>query len=246
MVKAQKKPRAVANPYLARKKNIASMSTTKVKSFSPPTSVNPNKQDYTNWVTSIETAVPDFDVHWITKWQKKEEKDLPPVAAYIVPYIKEFDLTGDIIGSSNIKAFMPRRDLSKEGQFNLPTGSGKGYYWELLITERPSTDETAESMGRNIAKVFNRFSNIHDKNQEIFQFGGPRFGFKGEETANPPLPMNHYMCDNQCFVLLKELYSEDYSLENVMENDAILEQFFGSAEEGRRMLENLPEGNNVW
>lgn len=228
--------RASASP-LTRKKNIL---------YKTPPPVNPyvkrETQDYTCWLRSAETLVPDFDVHWITKFQLNGEEDLPPVAAYTAKHQEYFEKGDDLFVSSNIKAFMPRRDLSKEGQFNLIAEDGKDFDWQLMITERFSEDDNAESMGRDVTKVLNKFSDLNRRNKEIFKYRPQAFGFKEEVTSNPPKPLNYYMCDIQCVLLMKELYAEYNSKGDVMANDETLTQFFGSPENGLKAMENAPKG----
>jgi len=153
--------RASASP-LKRKTKISSITST-----STPRSIKSNQQDYTNWITSAQTAVNGIDVHYVTKWMsnKPEKKHLPPQNAYLYPYKEYYKKKDGVFGNSNIKAFMPRRDPSREGQVTLPGEEGKSFPWDLLVTERPSDDDTAESMGRNVAKEFVKYGLMHP---EIF------------------------------------------------------------------------------
>ena len=228
--------RASASP-LTRKKNVL---------FKTPPPVNPyvkrEAQDYTCWLRSAETLVPDFDVHWITKFQLNGGEDLPPAAAYTAKHQEYIEKGDDLLVSSNIKAFMPRRDSSKEGQFNLIAEDGKDFDWQLIVTERFGEDDTAESMGRSVTEVLNKFSDLHRRNKEIFRYSPQKFGFKEEVTSSPPKPLNHYVCDVQCVLLMKELYAEYYSKEEVMANDETLIQFFGSLENGLKAMEDAPKG----
>jgi len=159
-------------------------------------------------------------VHYVTKWKsnKPEKKHLPPQNAYLYPYKEYYKKNNGVFGNSNIKAFMPRRDPSCEGQVTLPGEEGKSFPWDLLVTERPSDDDTAESMGRNVAKEFVKYGLMHP---EIFN-QPPQFAFKEDVTASPPKPLNYYMCDVQCLSLLRRTYCGNTSRDDVMDDDTVL------------------------
>jgi hypothetical protein len=201
---------------LKRKTNM-----TLITGISAHESVMPNKQDYTNWITSAETAVDNIDVHWVTKWMsiKPEKRHLPPQNAYLRPYKEEYHKNNGVFGSSNIIAFVPRRDLSHEGQVILLGGEGYSFPWDLIVTERSGVDDTAESTGKNIAKEFVKFGLEH---HATFKYRPQMFGFKEEVTANPPKPLNFYMCDVQCLSLLKRTYCGNNSRNDVTNNDTVL------------------------
>lgn len=191
------------------------------------TSAKKHYQDYTNWITSAETAVDDIDVHWVAKWTSvlPEKRHLPPQNAYLYPYKEYYNNNNGVLGNSSIIAFMHRRDPFREGQITLPGWpgeEGKSFPWDLLVTKRSSDDDTAESMGKNIAKEFVKFGFMHRRNKEIFKYMPGMFGFKEEVTANPPKPLNFYMCDVQCLSLLKRTYCGNTSRNDVMNNDALL------------------------
>ena len=114
---------------------------------------------YTNWVVSAETAADDWDVHWICKFQGIDNVRQAQQAAYINPMKTEWRQKNDEAFSepSYIKAFFPRRDPTRmEGQFTIPAQEGTSYTWDTLVTERNSDSDTAEFMGRNIAKLFTK------------------------------------------------------------------------------------------
>jgi len=136
---------------------------------------------------------------------------------------------------------MPRRDTSNmDRQLTLAGQIGTSFPWDLLVTERCSDTDTAESMGRNIAKLFTKFGASHP---EYFRVP-PNFDFQKDVTSDPPKPLNYFMCDVQCFLLLQQVYSEDNSKEDVMRDDGIMTKYFGSPEHGRKFLQNITEG--VW
>ena len=219
--------KAQPSPKLKKKINVSPINNSTTK-----------QNQYINWITSSNTAVDDFDVHYITKWQGVDKAHKPPQAAFINPMKIEFKEKG-IIGSSNIKAIMPRRDPSQDGQVNFSGQEGTGYPWECLVTERSNDTDDASSMGKNIAMVFNEFGSKHP----LFTIP-PKFAFQKDLSSDPPKPLNYYVCDVQCFMLLKSVYSEDNSKEDVMANDDIMTAYFGSPDDGRVMLQNITEG--VW
>ena len=176
---------------------------------------------YTNWVVSAGTAADNWDAHYITKWQGIDSSHLPKQAAYINPMKKEWKSKGEEAFSepSSIKAFFPRRDPSKmEGQFTIPAQEGTSFPWDLIITYRSSDSDTADFMGRRIAKLFTKWGAQHPEYYRV----APKFEFQKDVTSSPPKPLNHYICDSQCLMLLKQTYAEENSKDDVMADDTVL------------------------
>ena len=204
-------------------------------------------------VTSSNTAVENFDVHWITKYQGALSQR-PPEAAFIHPMKVEYE-NKKVIGDLNVvKAIMYRRDPSKDGQFHLIGKNGTAYRWDCLITERSTDTDDAASIGKRIAAAFTEFGKDRtddgtvdpspQKQNEFKWKQPPVFVFQKDVSSDPPKPMNYFLCDVDCIKLLKLQYSEDNAKEDVMADDGIMTAYFASPEEGHRVLQNITEA--VW
>lgn len=200
----------------------------KKKHASPITKKIKKVQQYTNWVDSASTKVEDVTVHWITKFNSKE-------AAFINHHKKHFQEAGQE-SFPTLFAIMGRRD-SNEAPLNryLKAQPGTSFYWECLVAERNDND-TASTLGRRIAKEFTDFGATCNDYQIP-----PKFQFRNDVSTTPLKPLNYYLCDGDCLAILKRFYAEDNDKDDIMEDEDIMESYFGTVQLGRQMLEPINE-----
>ena len=115
----------------------------------------------------------------------------------------------------------------------MKTYIGSKYDWDSVVTIM-GKDDTPESVGKQIARGFTRFS----KNREMSGMEtGEKFIFREAFTIDAK-PLNYHLLDDDALVILKKMFSEA-SLEEMKTKDEPLKDFFGSADEGRAVLETL-------
>ncbi len=190
-----------------------------------------------NLVTSSSTLVENFDVHWVTKYQGVLSQN-PPESAFVYPMKKAYNET-QVIGDLNIvKSVTYRRDPSKEGNVELIGQHGTTFGWDCFVTERSNDTDDASSIGKLIAAEFTKFG----KNNSAFK-NAPVYVFHKDVSSDPPKPLNYFLCDIECIRLLMLQYAEENSKEDVMADDGIMTAYFGSPEEGERVLEDVAESD---
>lgn len=64
--------------------------------------------------------------------------------------------------------------------------------------------------------------------------------------ADKPVPLNKYLLDDDCTYVLKRCYCNS-SKNELMQDDEIMKNFFGSAKKGKEVLGEMSEGewNNM-
>lgn len=175
-------------------------------------------------IQSLETAVTDIVISYVSKGADGRE------AAYIKPLIdawrsEDHDKCTD---SWYIDSVVARRD----GDTNEPmtASSTLPYPWECIVTLRGSYQETPTEIGHKLAASFSGFT-TPDFRQRHFQF-------KCDASTSPPSSLNKYLLDSDCITYLKKIYF-GVSKESLMENEEVLTEFFGTPEEGVRVLSNI-------
>ena len=202
----------------------------KKKDLSPFVTTNSsNKQ--TIWLDSVATAVSDFILHWCTKYNK-------PQSGFVAPMKQAFlETNGELSDAWKVKAFMFRRDSTTEGNKYLPNREDSTYGWDVMISSRKEND-TPASMGKNLAAEFTTFAATVPDFNTI-----PTFTFRHDLTTNPPRPLNYYLCDGDCLLLLKRVYAEDNEKNSILEDEDIMMSYFGSIELGQHILRSISDSS---
>lgn len=189
---------------------------------------------YTHWIDSAATLVPDIVVSWVTKYNVRE-------SSFIAPMRCAFEESEGRVGDQwGVLAFMHRRDPSAQEGANkyLPGKEGSPFGWEIMISEAGGA-KSPPNVGRRIAEGFTTFG-ADAPEYHI----SPVFTFRDNLTTNPPKPLNYYLCDPDCMTLLKRVYSTDNTKECVMDDESIMNSYFGSVQLGHRLLE--AEDDEQW
>ncbi len=139
-----------------------------------------------------------------------------------------------------IFAVMIRRErMDLDANRPMPSKEGSPYGWQTFITVRMNDDSTPESIGKEQAKQFTQIANEDD---EYFIGVNNKFQYLRDDTVNPPHPVNYFVRNLDTITLLKQIYSDKtMTVAKLADNETIMEQFFGSVEEGRHVLDDVTE-----
>jgi hypothetical protein len=110
------------------------------------------------------------------------------------------------------------------------------YHWNVAVTYKWLLEEDAEvnDIGKNLAEVFSEFS----KNSNEIR-GNQPYAFHKAITTNAK-PLNYYLLNEDVAKVMRLIY-DGTAKESLMEDDGILSDFFGSAENGRAFLTGMTE-----
>lgn len=117
----------------------------------------------------------------------------------------------------------------------LPQETGSQYPFKCMLCEL-DTEETIGEMGIHMEEFFT--NNNHDQNSSKFK--RPTYKYI-DQTPTPLLPLNYYLRNRDCFIILKKLQDQQTSKAQIEEKRDILSQFFGTAEEGLSLLQGMSE-----
>lgn len=127
---------------------------------------------------------------------------------------------------------MPRRD--SESNEPMTTSPGLPYHWDSIVTLRGSPEETPTEIGQKLASDFSAFSTADFKSR-IFRFSR-------DTSDSPPRSLNHYLMDDQCILYLKKIFF-GVSKDAILADEEVLAEFFGTAEEGSRIISALSDAD---
>ena len=129
---------------------------------------------------------------------------------------------------------MTRRIAGSSTNSPQKTGKGLAFDWECIVTINPEPDVSAEDIGNTIAAKFSQFESDSFKRQrfELNMLTGPE-----KKEMNP---VNYFLLDDDVVTLLRIVYSEA-SKEDLMSDDDVMTQFFGSPTYGRKCLGSFNE-----
>ena len=111
----------------------------------------------------------------------------------------------------------------------------KGYDWIVPVVMLDE-GQSLEQAGRKLARGFNRFA----KDQKMSRMNTADVYAFRSAFSNDPKPMNHFLLDEDCAKVLATLYA-DYSKDDLMDDNEIMTNFFGSSEMGKDYLGNMDE-----
>ena len=116
---------------------------------------------------------------------------------------------------------------------NIPmpgSASDEAWPWDAIISIVDSDDETAESVGTSIASTFTASAKeLFGKKQEFIY----RAATDDEKSA----PIIKYILDEDVIETFKIMYGADNTKEELLSADKLLEVFFGTTENAKRLLE---------
>jgi hypothetical protein len=181
-------------------------------------------------LNKIHTVKTEADV--FVSWASKG----PFTASFTKPFKTHFNhnaSTSDVSQAWRVSAVMPRRDFNDvEANTNLPGAPDANWHWDAFVTIAADGD-TAESIGKNIATSLTNFaltSNaFNGKNKPGFVYN-PR-----PVESQEAMPLSYFLLDQDVAHVFKSMYAEN-EMDVLLQQDDILEKFFGSADKGRAVL----------
>ena len=186
----------------------------------------------------VETCVDGVFIGFCTKaWA-------PDESAYLFPMEKGLNDTGaggDLAKDwKYVYSFFPRRDtVIDDGITAMKTKKGSKWEWKVVLLLIDEADTSIEKAGRHIAHCFSKFTRKEDvmENPEKYTFN--------KCFRNNPQALNHYLLDLDVAKVLKSLVchqgSEYATKEDVLQDNEVMEAFFGTSEVGRAYLEDMEE-----
>ena len=216
-----KKNATTANPYVKLSYNIGAIS---------------NKQGYSNKITTVKVAADNVFVSWSTRPGAKN------VSSYLKPLKDHFELhcnDNGLLDTWKISGFLTRKEFNQTDPFENKklTGSPDAAWpWEAIVTILPPQIEpppTAASVGKHIANAFTAFAT----DSKAFGRNKVSFAFHRDASEAEPAPLSRYVLDEDVVQVVKIMYAQQHKKEDVLDNDDLLERFFGDADRGRSLLE---------
>ena len=218
-----KKNATTANPYVKLSYNIGAIS---------------NKQGYSNKITTVKVAADNVFVSWSTRPGAKN------VSSYLKPLKDHFELhcndnEGVLMNTWKISGFLTRREFNQTDPLENKklTGSPDAAWpWEAIVTLVPPQSDpspTAVSVGKHVASTFTAFAD----ESKVFGRNKVSFAFHRDASEAEPAPLSRYVLDEDVVQVVKIMYAQQHKKEDVLDNDDLLERFFGDADRGRSLLE---------
>ena len=216
-----KKNATTANPYVKLSYNIGAIS---------------NKQGYSNKITTVKVAADNVFVSWSTRPGAKN------VSSYLKPLKDHFELHcnyNGLLDTWKISGFLTRREFNQTDPLENKklTGSPDAAWpWEAIVTILPpqiDPPQTAVSVGKHVADAFTAFAT----DSKAFGRNKVSFAFHRDASEAEPAPLSRYVLDEDVVQVVKIMYAQQHKKEDVLDNDDLLERFFGDADRGRSLLE---------
>jgi hypothetical protein len=183
------------------------------------------------WVNKIHTIKSKADV--FVSWASKG----PSTASFTKPFKTHFNQnasTSDVSQTWGVAAVMPRRDFNDlEADTSLPGAPDAIWQWDAFVTVAGDGD-TVESVGKNIAASLTDFA------MTSVAFNGqkhkPKFVYNPRPVeSQEAMPLSHFLLDRDVVEVFKSVYGEN-EMDVLLQQEDILENFFGSADKGRTVL----------
>lgn len=178
-------------------------------------------------IESLQTAVVDIVITIVSSATRKNQ------GAFIKPLTDAWRNEDDVASGWYIDSILPRRDqlrpLDDEPMMSIPS---MPYPWNCIITLRQNPDEKPSEIGQKIASSFSSFSSP--------DFESKSFKFRGDVSADPPMPLNYYLLDKDCIMYIKKIYFGT-SKEDILQDGEVLVDFFGSEAEGVRVISQVSD-----
>ena len=177
------------------------------------------------FIESFETAVSDIVISIVFKPDGLQ-------GAYIKPHVDSFRSGSDVASQWYIDSIMPRRDT--ESNEPMKSSTGLPYHWDSIVTLRGSPEETPTEIGQKLAADFSAFSTA--------DYQSKTFRFRRDTSDSPPRSLNHYLLDDHCILYLKKIFF-GVSKDAVLADEEGLADFFGTAEQGSRIISALSDAD---
>jgi hypothetical protein len=191
------------------------------------------------WINKVHTASTQADGVYVS-WVSKSNS----TASYTKPFKNHFEENGSALNLTTawkVSAIMPRRDF-KDPDANqaLPSSPGSAWKWDCFVTIVDVDEvESAASIGKHLAQSLTEFGAVaNDFKGQKFK---PKYAFRTEpsDSVEGMNPLTHHLLDEDAGTIFKSMYSEENKKDFIAGQDELLKGFFGSAEKGREVLEEI-------
>ena len=166
---------------------------------------------------------------------KKETKE----AAFTFPFKRLFESEehgAQYFEKFPIIGFFPRKDPSAYGRdVAMKQKSGSTYDWECMVAFL-SEGVNAIKVGKKLAREFTKVTS--DKALSGMEHT-ERYTLRTVHSLNVK-PLNHYLLDDACMLIFKKMYA-DTSVDDMLNQEEILVNFFCSADNGKKTLTKYDE-----
>jgi len=141
-----------------------------------------------------------------------------------------------LTGDSGIHTVVELRSDDPNYNGKKPTKPGSDWNWKVLVGVGEHTDDPA--FGRNLLSNINNFvrqTNLWDRN--------PRFTLRPASDptdADGSKPLSAFLSDEDCVYIMKVMYGLT-SKAAILQYDDMLADFFGSAEAGRAVINEMDD-----
>ena len=126
--------------------------------------------------------------------------------------------------------FHTRRRVLNGSNDYLRGADGKPWPWPIFVKQL-GDGESVDAAGCFFANGMTRFSIEQDKDHPQLPFV-----YTKDLTPESKRPVNAYLMDEDCFMMLKKIYGAEYSKEELANDETIMATFFGDKETGRALL----------
>ena len=154
--------------------------------------------------------------------------------------IKSFEdsiIGEDLAEQWNISAIFPRRSQGEsEGNGGvMPQSRGSRYDWQSFV-HILDLDESLEKVAKKLANGLTKFT----RNKELSGMANADSYIFRSVISNDIQPLSFYLLDEDVLMLMNQIHGEK-PLNEVLENEEILEQFWGSVDNAKEVMAHVDE-----
>ena len=202
----------------------------KIKPSFDPSPVKRQNKRFCNYTDVTPTKVEQFAVVHFTRGDK-------PEGPYMKPIIDAFeeDTSGELSRKWQLIKICPCKGASNGDGTHAatPKAVGSKINWDGFVIYRVNESISWKDIGCNLAKKLTKFvKESRDYDTKI------PFLFRQVAASETPHALGHYLFPKDVVGLLKRSYS-DSDKDDIAEDGDILESFFGSAEEGKKIIASV-------
>jgi hypothetical protein len=191
------------------------------------------------WINKVHTAPTQAEGVFIS-WVSKSSS----TASFTKPFKTHFEENGvalKLTQAWKVSAIMVRRDF-KDPDANqaLTVSPDSAWGWDSFVTiVDAGEDESAETIGMRITESLNEFG--ASANEFKGQKFKPKYAFCGNpsDSGEGLKPLAHCLLDEDVCDIFKSMHGEENKKDFIMGQDELLKSFFGTAQKGRELLEEI-------
>ena len=209
------------------------------------------RKKYCNYLDVTDTLVPHIKVVVPTR------ADIP-AGPYLKPIVEAIEDDVELAASLKILQCCHRKGEEKEdGSYDyMPKAPDRRIPWDQFVSYLDSDYTDTKSLGVHVAKNLTEFvkgcSQVRTESEVVVNWKltslccvcmqyDNKIPFELRKVVEKPChALSHYLFDRDVAAILKRSYSAA-SKDAIAEDDDVMEAFFGSAESGRAVLDEITE-----